>query len=123
MEFITNVSAADMLPIKLIAEAERFAVYGSGRDAYLLIERNAVSPHRGIRITSDCIPYLSDLLVAAARDFRAQHDTASERADLYQDDLTEERQVSPVHRDKVAGSIVMDPIEGDEGSGQPLTAR
>lgn len=32
-----------------------------------------------------------------------------ERRDLYQDDLTEERQVSPATRDDVAGTEALDP--------------
>jgi len=39
-----------------------------------------------------------------------------ERRDLYQDDLTEERQPSPAKRDDVAASEVLDPDQpaGDE---------
>ena len=41
-----------------------------------------------------------------------------ERRDLYQDDLTEERQPSPASRDVVAGTQTLDPdISG--GTGQP----
>ncbi|HZO93980.1 MAG TPA: hypothetical protein VFB22_09410 [Candidatus Baltobacteraceae bacterium] len=41
-----------------------------------------------------------------------------ERPDLYQDDLTEERQPSPAARDVVAGTQTLDPdISG--GTGQP----
>ncbi len=32
-----------------------------------------------------------------------------ERPDLYQDDLTEEREPSPAERDSVAGSLRLDP--------------
>jgi hypothetical protein len=37
-----------------------------------------------------------------------------ERPDLYQDDLTEERQPSPAKRDDVAGSQTLDPDLPDE---------
>jgi hypothetical protein len=40
--------------------------------------------------------------------------TYVERQDLYQDDLTEERQPSPAERDDVAGSQVLDPDLPDE---------
>jgi hypothetical protein len=37
-----------------------------------------------------------------------------ERQDLYQDDLTEERQPSPAKRDDVAASEILDPDLPDE---------
>jgi hypothetical protein len=37
-----------------------------------------------------------------------------ERRDLYQDDLTEERQPTPGERDDVASSETLDPDEPDE---------
>jgi hypothetical protein len=37
-----------------------------------------------------------------------------ERKDLYEDDLTEERQPSPSQRDDVAGSETLDPDESDD---------
>ena len=40
-----------------------------------------------------------------------------ERPDLYQDDLTEERQPSPVKRDEVAASQTLDPDQDDEDEG------
>jgi len=43
-----------------------------------------------------------------------------ERRDLYEDDLTEEREPSPAHREDVAESETLDPDEpGDDGSGTP----
>ena len=42
-----------------------------------------------------------------------------ERRDLYQDDLTEERQPSPAERDDVAATEVLDPdTDGGEGNGK-----
>ena len=38
-----------------------------------------------------------------------------ERRDLYQDDLTEERQITPAQRDDVASTQVLDPDVLDEG--------
>ncbi len=40
-----------------------------------------------------------------------------ERRDLYEDDLTEERQPSPAHRDDVAATEVLDP--DTLGDGEP----
>jgi hypothetical protein len=41
-----------------------------------------------------------------------------ERRDLYEDDLTEEREPSPEHRDDVAESETLDPDEpGDDDRG------
>lgn len=51
----------------------------------------------------------------------AKPSRGTERRDLYEDDLTEEREISPVLRDIVAATLVLDPVEGDEQSGQPLT--
>ena len=51
--------------------------------------------------------YESRVLDAAVYDEKP--DTATERRDLYADDLTEERQISPVKRDIVASTLVLDP--------------
>jgi len=40
-----------------------------------------------------------------------------ERPDLYQDDLTEERQITPAQRDDVASTEVLDP-ESPDGENQ-----
>jgi hypothetical protein len=48
-----------------------------------------------------------------------------ERRDLYEDDLTEERQPTPAEQDDVAHNLVLDPdilAEGaDEDDGEPTT--
>jgi hypothetical protein len=41
-----------------------------------------------------------------------------ERRDLYQDDLTEERQPSPAERDDVASSEALDPDASADGENQ-----
>ena len=41
-----------------------------------------------------------------------------ERQDLYQDDLTEERDATPEQRDRVAGEEALDPDTLDEGEGR-----
>jgi hypothetical protein len=42
-----------------------------------------------------------------------------ERQDLYQDDLTEERQPTPAQRDDVAASEVLDPDRPDHDETEP----
>ena len=41
-----------------------------------------------------------------------------ERPDLYQDDLTEERQPTPAQRDDVASTEVLDPDRSADGENQ-----
>jgi hypothetical protein len=41
-----------------------------------------------------------------------------ERADLYQDDLTQERQITPAQRDDVASTEVLDPDASADGENQ-----
>ena len=41
-----------------------------------------------------------------------------ERRDLYQDDLTEERQPTPAHREDVASTEVLDPDASADGENQ-----
>ena len=41
-----------------------------------------------------------------------------ERPDLYQDDLTQERQITPAQRDDVASTEVLDPDESADGENQ-----
>jgi hypothetical protein len=43
-----------------------------------------------------------------------------ERRDLYEDDLTEERQISPAQRDNVARTEELDPDVLDTGRAQDL---
>ena len=137
MDLITDIYEADLVGIKLVAESNQFAIYATGAETYLLVQRHAGMPWTGVRFSGDALFRVSGLLGEAARDsYRemaarlspvnrpgpvyearvpdpAQHhekvDTATERRDLYEDDLTEERQISPVQRDKLAATLVLDP--------------
>lgn len=137
MDLITDISEADLVGIKLIAESNQFAIYATGAETYLLVQRHAGMLWTGVRFSGDALFRVSGLLAEATRDsYRemasrlspinrpgpvyesrvldpAVHaempDAATERRDLYADDLTQERQISPVQRDKVAATLVLDP--------------
>jgi hypothetical protein len=147
MDFISSIAPADLLGIKLVAESDQFAIYAIGLETYLLVQRDDSLSWTGIEFCGDGLFRISGLLAEATRDLyrevagklspsnraqpsfesapitRAHTKTAiaTERRDLYEDDLTEERQISPALRDEVAGTLVLDPVEGDEHTGQPLT--
>lgn len=152
MDLITDIAPNDLIGINLVAESNQFAIYGCGGDCYLLVQRHAGRPWTGLMISGDGLFRMSGLFAEAMRDLyrdvatrlsparlhegmqfetrptdgvvRTQKgEIASERRELYQDDLTEERQVSPVVREEVAGTLMLDPIDGGDETGQPLTAR
>jgi hypothetical protein len=136
MDFVSTISPSDLIGIKLIAESNQFAIYATGLETYLLVQRHENIPWTGVLISGDGLFRISGLLGAATRDLYrelaanqspmnrepapfasrpstsapAQQRRATERRDLYQDDLTEERQISPVLRDIVAATLVLDPI-------------
>jgi hypothetical protein len=137
MDLITDIHESDLVGIKLIAESSQFAIYATGVETYLLVQRHAGMPWTGVRVSGDAVFRVTSLLTEATRDLYrdlATHlspinrpepayesrvldsaeydeppDTATERRDLYADDLTEERQISPVKRDILAANIVLDP--------------
>jgi hypothetical protein len=137
MDLITDIHESDLVGIKLIAESSQFAIYATGVETYLLVQRHAGMPWTGVRVSGDAVFRVASLLTEATRDLYrdlATHlspinrpepayesrvldsseydeppDTATERRDLYADDLTEERQISPVKRDILAANIVLDP--------------
>jgi hypothetical protein len=151
VDLITDIAPNDLIGIKLIAESNRFAIYGCGGDAYLLVQRHAGQPWTGLMVSGDGVFRMSALFAEAARDLYREVATrlspaerkalcyerrlpdgtvatekgemASERRELYQDDLTEERLPSPVVREEIAATLNLDPIDGSEETGQPLTAR
>ncbi|MDQ2993161.1 MAG: hypothetical protein M3R30_10145 [Candidatus Eremiobacteraeota bacterium] len=137
MEFVTNIAPTDMVGIRLIAESNQFAIYATGDATYLLVHRHAGMPWTGLLLSGDGLFRITGLLVEATRDlyrdvaaclspanreqppfesvaidaavFNEPPDSAAERKDLYQDDLTEERQISPVLREVLASNLVLDP--------------
>lgn len=132
--------------IKLVAESSQFAIYATGLERYLLVQRHDSLPWTGILLSGDGLFRISGLLGEATRDLYrevagklsptnrkqapfesrpitsaiARPASATERRDLYEDDLTEERQISPVLRDGIAATLALDPVDGDEQTGQPL---
>lgn len=153
MEFVTDVAPSDLVGIRLLAESNSFAIYATGLERYLIVQRHATMPWTGIMLSGDAIFRFSELLGAAGRDLyhevagalspmKRERPTAivfeevaavyidgrpsrsNERPELYQDDLTDERAVTPRRREEVAATLSGDPdIIGDEGTGQPLTRR
>ncbi|GAC1580432.1 MAG: hypothetical protein NVS3B7_14980 [Candidatus Elarobacter sp.] len=137
MEFVTDIVPADLVGIRLIAESDQFAVYATGESTYLLVQRHSGTAWTGLLMSGDGVFRMSAMLGEATRDlyrdlatrlspankheapfepgaidagaYHQKRDTATERRELYQDDLTEERQISPVLRDIVASTIVLDP--------------
>jgi hypothetical protein len=149
MDFVSTISPTDLVGIKLVAESNQFAIYATGLETYLLIQRHESVPWTGILLSGDGLFRISALLGAATRDLyrevagklsptnreRAAFESrpiasaatksasGTERRDLYQDDLTEEREISPMLRDTIAATLVLDPVDGEEHTGQPLTRR
>jgi hypothetical protein len=135
MNLVTEITSNDLVGIKLVAESNQFAIYATGLETYLLIQRHDSMPWTGILLSGDGLFRISGLLGEATRDLYrdlagksspSNHDLptfatassrapsssgpgASERRSLYQDDLTEERQISPVQRDIVAATLALDP--------------
>jgi hypothetical protein len=135
MDFVSTISSDDLVGIKLIAESNQFAIYATGLERYLLVQRHEAMPWTGILFSGDALFRISGLLVEATRDLyhdvagqlspssRAapafpaapaappapKVDPATERRSLFQDDLTEEREISPVQRDVLAATLALDP--------------
>jgi hypothetical protein len=149
MEFVTTIAPADLVGIKLVAESNQFAVYATSCDTYLLVQRHAGMPWTGMLLSGDGLFRVSCLMSEATRDLYRQvaaqlspanrpsqtyepaghvstnhrviRGEATERRDLYADDLTEERMISPLARDEIAATLHLDPDQGDDGVGEPLT--
>ncbi len=149
MDFVTTIDPADLVGIKLVAESNQFAVYATSCDTYLLVQRHAGMPWTGMLLSGDGLFRVSGLLSEATRDLyrqvaaqlspanrplptyepaasvftnhRATRAEATERRELYADDLTEERMITPLLRDELAATLRLDPDEGGEGVGEPLT--
>jgi hypothetical protein len=136
MQFVTDIAPADLVGIRLIGESDQFAIYACGESTYLLVQRHGGIAWTGLLLSGDGLFRMSRLLGDAARDlyrdvasrlspnqqapayeageidpaaYTEARDSAAESPELYQDDLTEERQVSPVLRDIVASTLVLDP--------------
>jgi len=151
MEFVSEIAPGDLVGIRLLAESNQFAVYATGLERYLIVQRHATLPWTGLLLSGDAIFRLSELLGAAGRDL--YHEVAgqlspvnrersvvfeevasiyvdsgarrgNERLELFQDDLTEERGITPAQREELVATLAVDPdIEGNDGVGQPLTRR
>lgn len=68
MDFVNEISPADVAGLKLIAESNQFAVYATGGDMYLLLQRHASRPWTGLHLSGDGLFRVSGLLVDATRD-------------------------------------------------------
>jgi hypothetical protein len=148
MDFVTTIAPADLVGIKLVAESNQFAVYATGCDTYLLVQRHAGMPWTGMLLSGDGLFRVSVLLSEATRDLyrqvaaqlspanrplptyeaattstnhRVTRGEATERRELYADDLTEERMITPLVRDELAATLQLDPDESGDGIGEPLT--
>ena len=152
MEFVSDIAPGDLGGIRLLAESNQLAIYATGLERYLIVQRHATLPWTGLLLSGDAIFRFSELLGAAGRDL--YHDVAgqlspvnrerniifeevaavyvdgrprprrTERHELFQDDLTEERQITPGQRDDLMQTLAIDPdILGSEGIGQPLTRK
>jgi hypothetical protein len=135
MDFVSDIAPDDLVNIKLVAESNQFAIYATGLETYLLVQRHDGMPWTGILLSGDGLFRISGLLGEATRDLyrdlastlspanreprtfvtaaaRARLSNgpgASERRTLFQDDLTEERDITPVQRDILAATLALDP--------------
>lgn len=135
MDFVTAISPADLVGIKLVAESNQFAIYATGCETYLLVQRHESMPWTGIQLSGDGVFRISGLLSEATRDLYREvagqlsptnrelptfpaapsprllsnRAKATERRELFQDDLTQQRDIPPIHRDIVAATLVHDP--------------
>jgi hypothetical protein len=135
MDFVSTISSDDLVGIKLIAESNQFAIYATGLERYLLVQRHEAMPWTGILFSGDALFRISGLLGEATRDLyrevagqlspsnraapafpaapaappASNAVPATERRNLYQDDLTDEREITPVQRDIVAATLALDP--------------
>ena len=150
MEFVNEIAPGDLVGIRLLAESNQFAIYATGLERYLVVQRHGTMPWSGLLLSGDAIFRFSELLGAAGRDL--YHDVAgqlspvnrergvifeevaavyvdgrpnaTERRDVFQNDITEERGAPPERRADAATTLHGDPdILGDQGTGEPLTRR
>jgi hypothetical protein len=152
MEFVNEVAPGDLVGIRLVAESNQFAIYATGLERYLIVQRHATMPWTGLMLSGDAIFRFSELLGAAGRDL--YHDVAGqlspvnrernvvyeevaavyvdgrprepkpERRGVFQNELIEERGAPPERRADAAATLHGDPdILGNEGTGEPLTRR
>jgi hypothetical protein len=68
MDFVTGIAERDLAGKRLIAESSQFAVYATGGDTYLLVQRHAGMPWTGLRMSGDGVFRISGLLNDATRD-------------------------------------------------------
>ena len=134
MDLITDISETDLVGIKPVAESGQFAIYACGGENYLLVQRHESCAWTGVRISGDAVFRVGMLLAEAGRDLYHDvahrlspesrphptyesrivdappaRDGAHERYDLYEDDLTEERMITPVQRDIISANLRLDP--------------
>jgi hypothetical protein len=68
MEFVTEIAPSDLAGIRLLGESGQFAIYATGRERYLLVQRHTALPWTGLVLSGDAIFRFSELLGAAGRD-------------------------------------------------------
>ena len=68
MDFVTDISPDDLVGIKLVADSNQFAIYATGLETYLLIQRHESMPWTGILFSGDGLFRISGLLGEATRD-------------------------------------------------------
>src|SRR5471032_1290873 len=68
MDFVNEISSADLVGIKLVAESNQFAIYATGLETYLLVQRHESRPWTGILFSGDGLFRISGLLGEATRD-------------------------------------------------------
>ena len=107
MDLITDIHEADLVGIKLVAESNQFAIYATGVETYLLVQRHAGMPWTGVRFSGDAVFRVSGLLTEATRD-------------LYRDMATRLSPINrpePAYESRVLDSAAIDAHGGNESSG------
>lgn len=68
MELFSDISEAGLAGAKLLAESNQFAIYATGDETYVLVQRHAGMPWSGVGFSGDAVFRLSSLLAEASRD-------------------------------------------------------
>ena len=67
MDFIAQVDRAAFEGMTPLAESDQFAIYATGDDTYVLVQRHSGTPWTGVRLSGDGVFRTGSLLVEAMR--------------------------------------------------------
>lgn len=67
MDFIEQLDRAAFEGMTPLAESDQFAIYATGDDTYVLVQRHSGTPWTGVRLSGDGVFRAAGLLVEAMR--------------------------------------------------------